>query len=94
MCCVDSVIVNHVTVQSIEHKWVFLQVCCLSHLSVCLRVQKMYCGKMSDWVPFWVVNGVGRGRSILDGGGDCQRGRGNFGVNVGHSIVTNGDFVA
>jgi len=30
---------------------------------------------------------------ILDRGGDHQRGSGSFGVNLGHPIVTNGDFV-
>jgi len=28
---------------------------------------------------------------VLDGGGDRQRGRGSFGVNVGHPIVATGD---
>jgi len=40
-----------------------------------------------------VVNGVSRGMGVLDFGGDRRRGRGSFGVNVGHPIVTNGDFV-
>ena len=31
--------------------------------------------------------------SVLDGGGDCRRGRGSFGVNLGDPTVTNGDFV-
>jgi len=29
-----------------------------------------------------------RGMSVLDGDGDRRRGRGSFGVNLGHSIVT------
>jgi len=33
-------------------------------------------------------------RSVLDGDGDRQRGRGGFGRKCGHPIVTNGDFVA
>jgi len=39
-------------------------------LSVCLSIQKVYCGKMADWIqmPFGVVNGVGRGMGVLDGG--------------------------
>jgi len=44
-----------------------------------------------------MVSGVGRGMGVLDGGGpggDCRRGRGRFGVEVGRPIVTNGDFVA
>ena len=58
--------ISRVAIQSIERKRVFLQVCCLSHLSVCLSlsvclcVWKVYCGKMADWIrmPFGVVNGV------------------------------------
>jgi len=38
----------------------------------------------------WVVSGVGRGMGVLDGGGDRRKGRGSFGVNLGHPIVTNG----
>ena len=35
----------------------------------------MYCGKTADWIPipFGVVSGVGRGMSVLDGGGDRRR---------------------
>ena len=40
-----------------------------------------------------MMSGVGQGISILDKGGDCWR-RGSFGVNLGHSVVTNGAFVA
>ena len=29
----------------------------------------------------------------VDGGGDCQRDGAVLGINVGHPIVTNGDFV-
>jgi len=37
--------------------------------SVCVSVQKGYCGKMADriWIPFGVVSGVSRGRGVLDG---------------------------
>ena len=42
---------------------------------------------------FGMVSGVGRGMGVLDWGGDHRRGRGSFRVNLGHSIVTNGDFV-
>jgi len=45
-------------------------------------------------MPFGVVSGVGRGMGMLDGGGDRQRGKGSFGVNLGRPIVTNGEFVA
>jgi len=60
-----------------------------------LCVQKVYHGKMDDWIqmPFGMVRGVGRGTGVLDGGGDLRRGRGSFGVNLGRPIVTNGAFV-
>jgi len=56
----------------------------------------MYCRKTAVWIrmPFGVVSGVGRGRGILDGSGDRRREGAVLGVNVGHSIVTSGDFVA
>jgi len=41
-----------------------------------------------------MVSGTGRGMGVLDEGGDRQRGRDSFWGNVGHPIVTNGDFVA
>jgi len=41
-----------------------------------------------------MVSGVGRRMGVLDGGGDRRRGSGRIGINVGHPIVTNGDFVA
>jgi len=31
---------------------------------------------------------------VLDGGDDRRKGRGSFGVNLGHPIITNGEFVA
>ena len=40
-----------------------------------------------------VVSGVGRRLGALDGGGDRRKGMGNFGVNLGRLIATNGDFV-
>jgi len=39
---------------------------------------------------FGVVSGVDRRMGVLD----RRMRRGSFGVNVGHPIVTNGDFVA
>ena len=53
----------------------------------------MNCGKTTDWIwtPFGVVSGVGPGMGILD---DRRRGRDSFRVNVGHPIVTSGDFAA
>ena len=44
-------------------------------------------------MPFGMMSGVGQGMGVLDGGGDCWRRWGSFGVNVGHPI-TSGDFVA
>jgi len=44
----------------------------------------------SVWGGEW---GRSRDARVLDGGGYCQKGRGSFGVNIGHTIVTNGDFV-
>ena len=43
-------------------------------------------------MPFGMVSGVDRGMGVLDGGGDCRRGRSSFGVNLGRPIVTNGAF--
>jgi len=43
-------------------------------------------------MPFGMVSGVDLGMGVLDDGGDHRRG--SFGVNLGHCIVTNGDFVA
>jgi len=39
----------------------------------------VYCGKTTDWIriTFGMVNGVGRGMGVLNGGGDRRRGRGN-----------------
>jgi len=44
-------------------------------------------------MPFGLVSGVGRGMGVLDGV-DIVEGKGQFGVNLRHPIVTNGDFVA
>jgi len=35
---------------------------------VCLSVQKVYCGKMADWIRmlFGMVSGVGQGMGVLD----------------------------
>ena len=51
---------------------------------------------MAEWIRmlFATVRGVDRGMNVLDGGGDSRKGRGSFGVNLGHPIATNGDFVA
>jgi len=56
-------------------------------LSVCLFVQKVYCGKTADWnwMPFGIVSGVGRVIGVLDGGGDRWRGRVSFSGEFGAS---------
>jgi len=43
---------------------------------------------------FGVASGVSRGKDVLGKGGDCQTERDSFGMNVGHSFVTNEHFVA
>jgi len=47
------------------HLSVGLSVC----QSVCPLVQRVYCGKMADWVwmPFGVMSGISRGMGVLDG---------------------------
>ena len=49
---------------------------------------------MAKWLldldAIWGGEWGSRGMRILDGGGDCQRGSGSLGVNVGHPIVTIG----
>jgi len=45
-------------------------------------------------MPFWVVSGVGHRTGVLDGGCDRQREETVLGVNLGHPILVNGDFVA
>ena len=80
---------------SSERKRLMLRNIRLDHLTMCLSVHKVYCGKMADRIrmPFRVVSGVGRGIGVLDGGGDRQRGRGSFGgVNLGYPILTNETF--
>jgi len=44
-------------------------------------------------MSFGVVSEVGRGMGVLNGSGDHKRGMGSLGVNLGHPIVTDGDFV-
>ena len=44
-------------------------------------------------MPFGVVSEVHRWVSVLDGW-LSSKGKGSFGVNVGHTIVNKGDFVA
>ena len=80
-----------------HHKRVLVQACRLSYLSVCLSICLVSELWKNGWlirITFGVVSGVSRGMGVLDRGGDHRRGRSSFGVNVGHSIVTNEDFVA
>ena len=59
--------------------------------SVSLSVRSQYCGKVAEWIrmPLGVVSWVWLGVGVLDFGGDRRRGRGSFGVNLGHPIVSN-----
>jgi len=52
-----------------------MSVCLSVVCSVCLSVQKVYCGNTADWIhmPFGMVSGVGQGIGVLDGGNDRQR---------------------
>jgi len=62
-----------------------IRICRLDHLSVCLCVQKVYCGKTADWIrmPFRVVRGVVRGMRVV-----IVEGKGAIsGVNLGRPIV-------
>ena len=49
---------------------------------------------MADWI--WMLFGVfkwdGSRKGCIRWGGDCSRGRSNFGSECGHSIVISGDF--
>jgi len=45
-------------------------------------------------MPFGVVSGVGRGMGALDGVVIIEKEGVVLGVNLGHPIVTSGDFVA
>ena len=75
--------------QSIERKRVLVQTCRQSHLSVGLS--GVYCGKTADWM--WVISGVGRGMGVFDGVEIVEGEEAVSGVNVGHPIKTNGNFV-
>ena len=63
-------------------------------LSVCLS-GKCTVAKWLTGSGYRLEGGVfGRRMSVLDGDGDRRRGRAVLGVNLGHPIVSNGDFVA
>jgi len=65
-------------------------------LSVSGSVCPVYCGKTADWIwmPFGVVGRYGSKEEASRQGWRSPHGKGQFGVNVGCPIVTNGDFVA
>ena len=81
------IFISRVAIQSIERKRVFLQVCRLSHLSVCLSVCMSGKCTVANWIrmPFVVVSGVGRGTGVLDGSGDRRMEKGSFGGKCGTS---------
>ena len=62
--------------------------------SVILSVCKVYCGKMAEWIcmPYGMVSGVSRGMGVLDGVVIVEGEGAVLGSNLGHPIVTNGDF--
>ena len=45
-------------------------------------------------MPFGVIGRTGPGMKQVVGFGDRSTGRSTFGANLGHAIVTNGDFSA
>jgi len=49
---------------------------------------------MADWMLFGVVSEVGQWVSVLDGVEIVKGEEAGLVVNVGHSVVTSGDFVA
>ena len=63
---------------TIASRALMLRICRVDDLCVCVR--KVYCGKMADWIrmPFRVMSGVRLGMGVLDGGGNCRRGRGSL----------------
>jgi len=73
-----------------------VRACRLDHLSVCVCVRKVYCGKTADWIrmSFAMVSGVVLGMGVLDfamvivEGERAVLGR----VNLGLPILTNGAF--
>jgi len=70
-------------------------------LSLIPSVSQSVCPKSVLWQhswldldAVWVVSEVGWGMDVLDGDGDRRREESVLGVNLGHPIVTTGDFVA
>jgi len=56
------------SINTIEHKRVFLQVCRPCHLSDCQSVLWVSCGKMADWIwmLFGMVSGISHRVGVLD----------------------------
>ena len=54
---------------SIANGALMVRTCRLDRLSVCVCVQKVYCGKTAEWIrmPLGMVSGVGRVMGVLDG---------------------------
>ena len=65
-------------------------------MSVCgLCDSPVHCGKTADRIsmPFGMVGRTCPEMRQIVGLGDRSMGRGNSGTNMGHPIVTNGDFL-
>ena len=87
-----SDIISHVTVPSIEHKWVLEQVLSLRPSVVCVSVTLCVCLCIVEtWLILVGLLGP-RMRHLVEVG-DCPTGRAFWGVDSGHFIVTNGGFV-
>ena len=90
-----SINIVSVSVHGIE-LWSIPSVSFCVGLTVGLCVRKMYCGEMADWIwmPFGTVSRVGQRIGVLDGVVIVKEEEAVLGVNLGHPIETNGDFVA
>jgi len=99
--CVQSVILTYVTkplviscvaIQSIQRIGTDLS----PSSSVGLSDRWVNYGKTARWIwmPFGMVNGVGRGMGVLDGVEIVEGEGAVLWINAEHPIVTNGDFVA
>ena len=64
--------------------------------SVRASVCPVHCGKTADRIrmPFGIIGQTGPGIRQIVGFRDRSTERGTFGANLGHAIVTNGDFAA
>jgi len=76
------------SINTVEHKWVFLQICHPYYLSVCLSVQWVSCGKTVDliWMAFRVVGQLGLRMRQLVSTEDCLTLNGNFEGLCGASL--------